>query len=62
MVKVELCLFNLAENLSSITSLEGKIPTDQSVKKNTKGPNISFLRVGALEDFWSHIVGRTSHS
>ena len=59
---MEISLLNLAEHLSGRVTLEWQVATDKSVKKHTERPDVSFLTIGTVENFRSHIVGCSRHS
>ena len=58
---MEISLLDLSENLRSIIALEGKISAYEGVQENTKGPDISLLAVGTLEDLRCHVVRSSRH-
>ena len=61
-VEVVIGLLNLTEDISSTASLEWQIAADESVQKDTKGPEIGSLTVGTVKDFRSHVVWSTGNS
>lgn len=56
MIEVELRSLNLIKDLIPILSLEGEVPREQNIHKDSQRPNIALLSVLPIDDFWSHII------
>lgn len=61
MVKVIICLFDLAEDLSGVIALEWKITANQRVEEHTERPDVRLFAVGTFEHFWRHVVRCARH-
>lgn len=61
-IEMEFCFLDLPEDLMWIGSLEWQVSRHKGVQKDTKWPEISFLTIGAFQDFWGHVVRGSSHS
>ena len=60
MVKVEISLLDLSEDLMRVRSLEWKISRNESVQENSKRPKICHLPICSVKHLRSHIVWGSS--